>query len=56
MAGVAEAVFAVLAGHGLIRDAGTPTLLATTGRSTWRIAARSRRCLFLLGTDREDPR
>ncbi len=56
VAGVAEAVFAVLAGHGLIRDAGTPTLLDTIGPSTWRIAALGRRCLFLLDTDREDPR
>lgn len=56
MAGVAEAVFAVLASHGLIRDAGTPTLLDTIGPSTWRIAALGCRRLFLVDTDREDPR
>ncbi len=46
----------VIAGHGLIRDAGAINYPGTTGPSTWRIAALGRRCLFLLDTDREDLR
>ena len=56
VAGVAEAVFAVLAGHGLSVTPGTPTLVGTIGPSTWRIDALGRRCAFLLDSDREDLR
>ncbi len=52
--GVVEAVFAVLAGHGLIRDAGAINYPGTIGPSIWRIATLGRRCLFLLDTDREE--
>jgi hypothetical protein len=51
---VVEAVFAVLAGHGLIRDAGAINYPGTIGPSIWRIAALGRRCLFLLDIDREE--
>ena len=51
---VVESVFALLASHGLIRDAGAINYPGTIGPSTWRIAALGRRCLFLLDTDREE--
>ncbi|SDY53160.1 hypothetical protein SAMN05661080_03774 [Modestobacter sp. DSM 44400] len=54
-AGIADGLVAVLAGQGLLRDAGHINFPGAVGPAAWAITPLGERCLFLLGGGQSDP-
>lgn len=54
-AGIADGLVAVLAGQGLLRDAGHVNFPGAVGPAAWAVTPLGERCLFLLGRAQHDP-
>lgn len=55
-AGIADGLVAVLAGQGLLRDAGHINFPGAVGPAAWAITPLGERCLFLLGRGEPAPK